>query len=92
MFADNDLDKLRKKMVASGNDDKMIQTAKKYFEGKCLTTAQVKSLGALFLTDDARYNFFDAAYKKVYDISAFSSLESQLIDPYYKKRFRAMLR
>lgn len=92
MFADNDLDKLRKKMVSSGSDDKMIQTAKKYFEDKCLTTAQVKSLGALLLTDEGRYNFFDAAYRNVYDISAFPSLESQLIDPYYKKRFRAMLR
>lgn len=92
MFSDNDLDKVKKKMVSSSNDDKMIQTAKKYFEDKCLTTEQVKSLGALFLTDDARYNFFDAVYKNVYDYSSFASLENQLIDPYYKKRFRAMLK
>ena len=70
----------------------MIQTAKKYFQDKCITTEQVKSLGALFLTDDARYSFFDTAYPYVYDVSAFASLENQLIDPYYKKRFKAMLK
>ena len=79
-------------MVAGNSDDKMIQAARKYFQDKCITTEQAKSLGALFLTDDARYNFFDAAYSNIYDISTFASLESQLIDPYYKKRFRAMLK
>jgi hypothetical protein len=92
MFADNELDKLKKKMVSSNTDDKMIQTAKKYVEDKCVTTDQVKSLGLLFLTDDGRYSFFDAMYKNVYDISAFPSLQNQLIDPYYKKRFQAMLK
>ena len=92
MLEDKDLEKLKKKMVSSNTDDKMIQTAKKYIEDKCVTTDQVKSLGLLFLTDDGRYNFFDALYKNVYDISAFSSLQSQLIDPYYKKRFQAMLK
>jgi hypothetical protein len=92
MLSDNDLDKLKKKMVAASSDDKMIQTARNYFQGKCVTTEQVKSLGALFLTDEARYVFFDAAYSYVYDISVFTSLESQLIDSYYKKRFRAMLK
>jgi hypothetical protein len=92
MLADNDLDKLRKKMVSSSTDEKMVQTAKKYIADKCVTTDQVKSLGLLFLTDDGRYNFFDAMYKNVYDTSAFSSLQSQLIDPYYKKRFLAMLK
>jgi hypothetical protein len=92
MLEDKDLEKVKKKMVSSNTDDKMIQTAKKYIEDKCVTTDQVKSLGLLFLTDDGRYNFFDAMYKNVYDISAFSSLQSQLIDPYYKKRFQAMLK
>jgi Domain of unknown function (DUF4476) len=92
MLSDNDLDKLKKKISSGNSVDKMIQTAKKYFQDKCLTTEQVKSLGALFLSDDARYSFFDVAYPNVYDISAFASLENQLVDPYYKKRFRAMLR
>src|SRR6266540_5436522 len=82
----------QKKIDGANGDDKMIQTAKKYFQDKCITTEQVKSLGALFLTDDARYSFFDTAYPYVYDVSAFASLENQLIDPYYKKRFKAMLK
>jgi hypothetical protein len=81
-----------KKKIAGNSADKMIQTAKKYFQNKCLTTEQVKILGALFASDDARYSFFDVAYPNVYDMSTFSSLENQLIDPYYKKRFRAMLK
>jgi hypothetical protein len=92
MLSDNDLDKLKKKIGSGNSVDKMIQTAKKYFQDKCLTTEQAKSLGVLFLSDDARYSFFDVAYPNVYDISAFASLENQLVDPYYKKRFRAMLR
>jgi len=91
MISDNDLDKLKKK-IAGNSVDKMIQTAKKYFQNKCVTTEQVKILGALFPSDDARYSFFDVAYPNVYDMSTFSSLENQLIDPYYKKRFRAMLK
>jgi hypothetical protein len=91
MFSDNDLDKLKKK-IAGNSVDKMIQTAKKYFQDKCITTEQVKNLGSLFPSDDARYSFFDVAYPNVYDISTFASLENQLVDPYYKKRFRAMLR
>ena len=44
MLSDNDFDKLKKK-IAGNNVDKMIQTAKKYFQDKCMMTDQVKSLG-----------------------------------------------
>jgi hypothetical protein len=92
MVTDDDMDRLKKKLGSGNSVDKMIQTAKKFLQDKCLTTEQVKSLGALFLSDDARYSFYDAAYPNVYDAATFSSLENQLVDPYYKKRFRAMLR
>ncbi|CAN5284155.1 hypothetical protein BH11BAC6_BH11BAC6_18200 [soil metagenome] len=92
MLTENDMDKLRKKMVSAGGDDKMISVAKKYIDEKCLNTAQVKSLGALFLSDDGRYNFFNAIYGSVYDTAAFPSLENQLIDPNYKKNFRALIK
>ena len=90
MINDADMDKIRKKMVSTDNDLKMGQVAQKYIQGKCVTTAQLKSLGALFLTDDGRYSFFNDIYKNVYDISVFPSLENQLIDPYYKKLFKAI--
>lgn len=92
VLSGNDMDKFRKKMVSTASDQKMIDIVKKGMEDKCITTEQVKSLGALFLSDDGRYSFFNAVYHSVADVSAFSSLESQLIDPNYKKRFRDLLK
>ncbi|BAV04268.1 hypothetical protein FLA_0249 [Filimonas lacunae] len=92
MASDKDLDKLRKRMVSEGADDKMIVTAKKAFKQKCYTTEQIKTLGMLFFTDESRYAFYDAAYPFVYDVTNYVSLEKMLLDDYFKKRFRAMLR
>ena len=92
MANDNDLARLRKRMVGAGDDDKMIEVARKAFKSKCYTTEQIKNLGMLFYTDENRYKFYDAGYPFVYDVTNYPSLESMLIDDYYKKRFRAMLR
>jgi hypothetical protein len=70
----------------------MIQYALKYLSQKCITTEQVKELGRLFSSDDGRYNLYDALYTHTYDYGNYSSLASQIIDPYYKKRFAALLR
>jgi hypothetical protein len=92
MAVDKDLDKLKKRMVGENSDDKMVSVARKAFKAKCYTTEQIKELGRLFYTDESRYQFYDAAYPFVYDVSNFISLENMLLDDYYKKRFRAMLR
>lgn len=83
---------LRKSMAAAEGDDEMISLAKKYFKQKCFTAAQLKNLSALFLIDEAKYNFFDAAYKYTSDKAAFASLEAELKDPYYINRFKAIIR
>ena len=83
---------LRKSMAASEGDEEMISQAKKYFKQKCFTAAQLKNLSALFLNDEAKYNFFDAAYKYTTDKAAFATLESELKDPYYINRFKAIIR
>jgi len=83
---------LRKSMAASEGDDEMIIQAKKYFKQKCFTAAQLKNLSALFLNDEAKYNFFDAAYKYTTDKAAFATLESELKDPYFINRFKAIIR
>lgn len=88
VLTESDMSKIRKKMITAENDDKMIGIAKKNIGDKCISTEQVKSLAGLFLSDDGRLNFFSSVYSLVYDKPAFSSLESQLIDPNYKKRFR----
>jgi hypothetical protein len=79
-------------MAAIISDDDMITEAKKYFKTKCFTAAQIKNLSTLFLTDEGKYKFFDAAYKYVSDIKTFSALQSELKDEYYSTRFKAMLR
>ena len=89
---ESDFLKLRKKMAATETEEGMISEAKKYFKIKCFTVAQVKNLGALFLNDAGKYNFFDAAYSYVADTENFSSLQNELKEEYYINRFKAMLR
>ncbi len=91
MATDADLEKARKKMIKETGANEMVLDAKKILSGKCVTTAQVKTMGNLFLSDDARYNFYEAMYNFTYDYGNYPSLENQLIDEYYKKRFRALL-
>lgn len=92
MISDNELDKVKRKMFVQGNDNDMVQTALKYLKNKCITTDQVKMLGNIFSSDDGRYSLYDALYKNVYDYGNYANLESQIIDPYYKRRFESMLR
>ncbi len=88
---EDDYIKLRKKMAMETSDEKMINEAKKSFRNKCYTTSQIKGLSTLFMSDEGRYNFFDASYVSVADSERYSSLEFELIDPAYKARFKAMV-
>lgn len=91
-FATNkDFFRLRKKMAAETDNDKMIEIARKYFRNTCYSTEQIRNLSYLFLNDEGRYKFFDAAYPYTSDSDQYSTLESQLKDPYYINRFRAMI-
>ena len=89
---ENDFLKLRKKIAAENKDDDMISVARKAFKSNCFSTEQIKNLSVLFLKEDGRYRFFDAAYPFVYDSQNFSSLQSQLTDEYLINRFKAMIR
>ena len=89
---EDDFFKLRKRMAAANNDDAMITEAKKTFKTKCFSTTQVRNLSALFLTDESKYKFFDAAYQYVSDLENFSTLQSALKDEYFINRFKAMIR
>jgi len=92
-FATNeDFLKLRKKMAAENDMDNMLRTARKYFRSKCFSTEQIKDLSYLFLTNEGKYKFFDAAYPFTSDSDQYDILESQLTDEYYLTRFRAMIR
>lgn len=89
---ETDFFQLRKQMAAAENDDEMIVLAKKYFRQKCFSTLQIRNLSVLFLSDQGKYSFFDAAYNYVSDPGSFASLQSEIKDEYYSNRFRAMLR
>ena len=89
---ETDFLKLRRQMAAKESDDAMINEAKNYFITKCFTSEQVKNLSALFLNDENKYKFFDAAYSYVSDSDKFSALQKEIKDEYYINRFRAMLR
>ena len=88
---ENDFLKMRKKMVAEENDEDMIKAARKIFKTKCFTTEQIKNLSVLFLKDEGKYMFFDAAYPFASDSDQYPTLEKQLSDNYYITRFRAMI-
>ena len=79
-------------MAAEKSDDEMIVVAKKAFKLKCYSTEQISNLSVLFLKDDGRYNFFDAAYPRVSDTQNFNKLATKLTDEYYITRFNAMIR
>ncbi len=89
---ENDFFKLRKNMAAAEGDDDMVVEARKYFKVKCFSVAQVKNLGSLFLSDEGKYKFFDAAYNYITGPQNFASLQAELKEEYYINRFKAMLR
>ena len=83
---------LRKKMLKGKSDNEMLFIAHQLFLKRCVTTKQVERLSVLFTNDLAKYNLFDDAYHFIADADIFPTLQSQLTDEYYIKRFKAMLR
>jgi len=90
--SDADVDKLRIKLLAENDLYERIVIARKVFRTKCFTTKQIKALTELFVTDKARYGFFDAAYPFVTDTENFKQLVELLTDDYYINRFKMMVR
>jgi hypothetical protein len=91
LATENDFLKLRKNMAAEELEDGMIAVAKKAFNARCFSTQQVKNLSALFLTNSGKYHFFDAAYPHVSDPGNFPSLQEEIRDEYFLKRFKALI-
>jgi hypothetical protein len=91
LATDDDFFKLRRDMTAKTSDDEMIAQAKRYFKVKCYRTEQIKYLTALFLTEESKYQFFDAAYMHVSDQDKFKFLQAELKDSYYINRFKALI-
>jgi hypothetical protein len=86
---DYDVDKLRIKMLGSGQDEDRIREARRIFKTKCFSTRQIKALSEVFATDATKFRFLEAAYPFVSD-DHFPELISLFADPVYSGRFRTM--
>ncbi len=89
--SESDFFKLRKNMAGKLTDEAMVEEARKVFRSRCFSTDQVRHLGALFLTSAGKYLFFDAAYLHISDPAQFPSLQAEISDDYYLRRFKALI-
>ncbi|MBZ4190430.1 DUF4476 domain-containing protein [Niabella beijingensis] len=87
---EDDFLKLRREMAGRDNDEAMIEEARRAFKNKCYSTAQVKYISSMFLSNAGKYNFFDAAKAHVSDPENFGSLQDELKDAYYKDKFNSL--
>ncbi len=90
MANEDDFLKLRRQMSQKDNDEGMISQAKTAFKSKCYTTAQVKYLSSMFLSNAGKYNFYEAARPFVADPENFVTLRSEIKDDYYLGKFDAL--
>jgi hypothetical protein len=89
--SDNDVDKLRVRIIAEKSSDDKLGAAKKLFRNKCLSVKQVLALSELFPTEELKYRFLDLSYAFTSDSGNYYLLEQALNEEYYKNRFRAMI-
>ena len=92
LASEEDLMKLRKRIMATGSDEDKLKVTKKYLKSKCFMVEQIRNLSVLFLKDDARFSYFEIAYPFVFDSNNFEKLQNQLKDPNYINRFQLMIR
>ncbi|HRO83186.1 MAG TPA: DUF4476 domain-containing protein [Niabella sp.] len=88
---EDDFLKLRRRMANRDNDDQMISEAEKAYKSKCYTTAQIKYLSSMFLSNAGKFNFYKASLPHVSDADNFSSLRSEIKDDYYLGKFDALI-
>jgi len=88
---DDDLFKLRKRMITKTDEDEMVMTALKEFKLHCYSADMIRSLSYIFLTQKGKYQLLDAAWPYVYDPSNFKKLGDILTDSYYINRFNALI-
>jgi hypothetical protein len=90
--SENDVDKLRVKMMSQPSDDSKLTIAKKVLKQRCFTTRHIKALSELFSTDEGKYRWLDLAYLFVSDPSNYQMAGDLLKDEYFINRFKAMIR
>jgi hypothetical protein len=89
---DNDVDKLRIKMMKEKDAGNRVFIAHKVFKEMCFSTRNIKALSELFPSDELRFRFYETAWPFVSDTTQFKSLEETLTDQFFITRFRTLLR
>ena len=79
-------------MAGQNDDEAMLTEAKKEFKARCFSSEQVKNLGALFLNEPGKFQFYEAAYPYSSDPASFMALQNELKDPYFIHRFKNMIK
>ncbi|AEW01376.1 hypothetical protein Niako_5137 [Niastella koreensis GR20-10] len=92
LATDNDVDKMRVKMMAEGDEQKRLAVAQKYFKTMCLYAKQIKALSELFTGDESKYKFLEQAYPFAADTANFKQLYELLSDEAYVTRFKKLVR
>lgn len=88
---EDDFLRLRRQMAQKDNDEAMISQAKTAFRSKCYSTAQIKYLSSMFLSNAGKYNFFEVARQHVADRENFASLGSEIQDQSYREKFNTLV-
>lgn len=92
LATDNDVDKMRVKMMAESDLQKRLAVANKHFRIMCLYARQIKALSELFPGDDAKYKFLEMAYPFAADTANFKQLYELLSDEAYVTKFKKLVR
>jgi hypothetical protein len=92
LATDNDVDKMRVKMLPENDLQKKLAIANKYFKTMCLYAKQIKALSELFPTDEAKYKFLEMAYPFAADTANFKQLYELLTEESYVTRFKKLVR
>jgi hypothetical protein len=89
---ENDVDKLRVRLIAAKTIDDKLNVARRYYRTRCFSVQQVRALTELFPTDETKYRFLDLSYAFTSDSGNYFLLEEVINEEYYKNRFKAMIR
>lgn len=89
---DQDVDKLRIKMMDAITAYERTEVAKKILRIKCYSTQQIKALSELFANDEGLYRFLETAYPNVSDPGRFRELSTLLRTEEYANKFKKMVK
>ncbi|THU34275.1 hypothetical protein FAM09_24975 [Niastella caeni] len=92
LATDNDVDKMRVKMLPENDLQKKLAIANKYFKTMCLYARQIKALSELFPTDETKYRFLELAYPFAADTANFKELHELLTEEMYVTKFKKLVR